>query len=95
MKKLAIVAMFAVLFFTMCAMVAHAEEYPNAGIITKIDWETDTVYVTTLFDGNVWVFEGIEDFSVGDVVALIMDDVGTEIIYDDVITMVRYLGWVA
>ncbi len=95
MKKLAIVAMFAILIFTMCTMVAHAEEYPNAGIITKTDWETDTVYVTTFFDDNVWTFEGIEDFSIGDIVALIMDNVNTDIIYDDVIIMVKYLGWVA
>ena len=95
MEKLVIVGMIIILMFTMCAMVAHAEVYPNAGNITKIDEELDLIYVTTLFDGNELIFEGIEDFSVGDVVAMIMDDVGTEWIVDDVIVTVRYLGWVA
>ena len=43
--------------------------------------------------GNEWIWYGIEDYDVGDIVAAIMDDNGTEIIYDDAIITMRYTGY--
>ena len=69
------------------------EYYPNAGIITELDEENDIVYFTD-FSGNIWSFSGIEDLLEGDIVAVIMADVGkTNYIYDDEVVAVRYIGY--
>ena len=72
---------------------ALAEDYPTCGKIVKIDRYETLVYIKD-FSGNIWTFEGVEDWAIGDIVAMIMDNMNTEIIYDDEIKMVRYCGWV-
>lgn len=66
--------------------------YPNAGKIQNVDVKND---IATVQDdsGDLWQFSGVEDFEIGDKVGMIMDDQGTENIYDDVIVSVRYLGY--
>ena len=71
---------------------AMAEEYPTCGIVVEINEEENLVFVED-FNGNVWAFEGIEDWFIGDICAMIMDDMDTETIYDDEIVMVRCCGW--
>lgn len=67
--------------------------YPNAGIITELDEVNDIVYFTD-FSGNIWSFYGIEDLLEGDIVAVIMADIGkTNYIYDDEVVDVRYIGY--
>lgn len=94
MKKfIAVVALFALIvaFSTACA-----EMYPQTFIVSATDTVQDTL---VLIDGtgNEWVWFGIEDYDVGDIVAVIMDDNDTEIIYDDAIITMRYTeyaeGW--
>ena len=62
--------------------------YPVAGVVTEVDRETDTVTFSTY--GNAFSFYGCEDWEVGDGIAAIMSDNGTEEIYDDEIISVRY-----
>lgn len=62
--------------------------YPSGGIVEVID---DTVYITDS-TGNVWSFYGSEDWQTGDYAAMIMDNNGTDTIYDDVILQVCYIG---
>lgn len=65
--------------------------YPNAGTIQNIDVENDTYCIVDNV-GDIWEMYGIEDFQVGDNVAMIMSTNGTEnTIYDDSILSVRYL----
>ena len=65
--------------------------YPNAGRIESVDEKTDTFRIVD-DAGDIWEMYGIEDFQVGDNVAMIMDPNGTEnTIYDDIILSVRYL----
>ena len=67
--------------------------YPTTGIVTELETETDSVIYVD-FNGNLWDFPGIEDWVVGDRVALIMDNMGTpESIYDDEPVTWRYCGW--
>ena len=82
MKKLIalILAMIA-----LCG-VATAEIYPETARVVEVDYIADTVTVET-FNGFLFVFEGCEDY------ALIMDDHGTEKVFDDEIVMVQYCGW--
>ena len=63
-------------------------QYPAAGTVTVAG---DTVYVTDS-TGNVWSFEGAEDWQTGDQAAMLMDDNGTETIYDDEVLQIRYVG---
>ena len=65
--------------------------YPNAGRIESVDEKTDTFRIVD-DAGDIWEMYGIEDFQVGDNVAMIMDTNGTENwIYDDIVLSVRYL----
>ena len=65
--------------------------YPNAGRIESVDEKTDTFRIVD-DAGDIWEMYGIEDFQVGDNVAMIMDSNNTEdTIYDDIVLSVRYL----
>lgn len=66
-------------------------QYAKSGIVTRVNRKTDTV---TFADrsGNEWQFTGAEDWMVGDHIAVVMDDCGTEMIFDDRVVSVRYEG---
>lgn len=68
-----------------------SHKYPMTGIVRELDEADDAVVVEDI-NGNRWAFLGIEDWEIGDIASIIMNDVGTEIIYDDVIVSVRYSG---
>lgn len=89
MKKIAKL-LLAVVILTVVGS-AKADTYPAVFVVHEINRSTDTL---TLIDYNGWMWDvyGVEDFEVGDVVGVIMDDVGTEIIYDDEVQSVRYCG---
>ena len=66
--------------------------YPRTTKVICID--TDADLVCCLDDvGQVWAFHGAEDWDVGDCATLLMDDNGTQNIYDDGIIMARYNAW--
>lgn len=88
MKKL--IALTLVLI-ALCG-VASAELYPETARVVELNYDEDTVTVET-FNGFLFAFYGCEDYCEGDGVALIMDDNGTEKVYDDCIIMVQYCGW--
>lgn len=64
---------------------------PHCGIVVAVNHAADTVTVEDPA-GNLWVFYGAEDWTCGDIAALLMDDCGTPSIYDDKIVSVRYCG---
>lgn len=64
--------------------------YPEAGIVRELDFTTNTVTFETA-NGNLWSFNGIEDWCIDDQIAVIMYDNGTtETIHDDIIISARY-----
>ena len=71
----------------------NTNQYALTTVVSKLDTENDAVvcYDAT---GNSWVFHGIEDWEVGDVCSMLMNDKGTVEIYDDEIVSVRYGGHV-
>ena len=72
----------------------NAEIYPMSTIVTEVNRSTDTVTVED-FNGNLWEFDGAEDWAEGDIAALIMYDNGTsQTVYDDVILTSRYCGYI-
>lgn len=80
-------------------MVVKAQEpadlknyYPKTGIVTALSAQDDLVVVRDAC-GQLWCFSGMEDWEVGDVASMIMDDMGTETIYDDQVLKARYAGY--
>ena len=63
--------------------------YPLITTVTEINNDTVTVEDS---NGNLWSFNGVEDWQVGDCCALIMDDNFTSEIMDDTIISTRYQG---
>ena len=93
MKRLAIIGMGIIMTGGIGARGAEAPAlYPNVGIVTEVDTESDTV---TWNDGrNKWTFYGVEDWMVGDGIAVIMSDEGTESVKDDrMIGNPRYINF--
>jgi len=93
LKSMAIIGIAALLFATAIPKgKPKTKQYPATFRVTDFETETDSV-VCVDCNGNEWMFQGIEDWCVGDCVSAIMDDNGTEIIYDDSIISVRYNSW--
>ena len=90
MKKLTVIAL--ILILTAIALTASAEIYPLTTKVVEVNYADDTVTVET-FTGFLFSFEGCEDWAEGDCASLIMDDNGTEKIFDDEIIMAQYGGW--
>ena len=88
MKKMFALALVLVSLFS----VASAEIYPAVGVVTDLDYENDLVIFED-YNQNLWIIEGIEDWDIGDIGALLMDDMETESIYDDMILLARYAGF--
>ena len=44
-------------------------------------------------NGNLWQFNGAEDYEVGDLCSCVMNDHNTELIFDDEIVSVQYAGY--
>ena len=68
--------------------------YSMGGVIIETSYANDMVTFRD-FNGNLWQFQGVEDFSVNDCVSVIMDSKKTPEIRDDEIISVRYDGWLA
>ena len=96
---------FAVAIVICCALLFSAliwfkyidtnqhEMYPKSAIVTEVNGELVTI---TDFSGRMWQFyDDSEDWLEGDICAVIMDNNGTsETVYDDIIVMTQYCGWV-
>ena len=88
MKKMLTLTLVLVSLFS----IASAEIYPAVGVVTDLDYENDLVIFEDC-NQDLWILEGIEDWDIGDIGALLMDDMETESIYDDMILLARYAGF--
>ena len=73
------------------------EEIPNryyalTAVICDLESVNDFVYCED-FNGNLWVFKGIEDWQEGDLASLLMDNNNTIDITDDIILSAHYGGY--
>lgn len=84
-------ALVMVMFFAIFAGgIAHSQtgrEYSQ--ILEVIEIENDLIYLTDWND-NEWMWEGAEDWEIGDFAAATMNTNGTKNIYDDIIVELRY-----
>lgn len=65
--------------------------YATTGVVTETDTVNDVVTIED-YNGNLFQFEGVEDYEEGDIVSCIMYNNNTEDITDDVIISCRYSG---
>ena len=93
MKKAIITLLLVISAFTLGAF-SHKQNnvYANCGKIISVNYDTDTVVFEDL-SGFQWGFKGVEDLFVGDIIAVVMDDNGTPIIFDDEIVDINYCGY--
>ncbi len=79
------------------SFTAHADGinnyYPQTFIVDDLDYENDLIILVD-FNGNVFEYEGIEDYEPGDVAAAIMYNNGTTFINDDQIIDLKYCGYI-
>lgn len=91
MKFNQVMALVMVMFFAIFAGgVVHTQttmEYSQ--VLKVVEIENDLIYLID-WDGNEWIWEGAEDWEIGDFAAATMNTNGTEIIYDDIIVSLRY-----
>ncbi len=66
--------------------------YGLTTIVFDVSYSTDTVTVKD-FNGNLWQFDGVEDWVENDICTLVMDSKGTIEIKDDTIVSVHYNGY--
>jgi hypothetical protein len=94
MKKFTIIwsIVVAIAILMGIAACASAEQYPQAFVVELVNYEQDFMVLVD-YNGNEWIYEGVEDFDCGDIVAAIMEECGTPTIYDDEIVKIRYAGY--
>lgn len=90
--KTIIAIITALLLITVC-VTACADLYPETAKVIEVNYNEDTVTVET-FTGFLFVFYGCEDWQEGDCASLIMEDYGTDLVYDDAIIMAQYGAWI-
>ena len=103
MKKM--ISVLVILVVMVCGMCiganANASEgrnfnenhiYSLTTVVECVDYDHNRVYCKD-FNGEVWCFNGCEDWIEGDIASMVMFDNGSKIIYDDEIISVKYCGW--
>ena len=93
MKKFVAVITIIVSLSLVFSASAVSEFYPRCAVVTDIN-EVEDIVTCEDFAGVIWQFYGVEDFKVGDLVAMLLWDCGTsDSIFDDEIIDVVYGGY--
>lgn len=66
--------------------------YALTAVVAEVDRNNDTVTCED-YNGNLWVFDGAEDWEVGDCASLLMNSNGTAKIRDDAVEGAKYSAW--
>lgn len=73
--------------------IEECQVYPMSATVVDI-YENYNCVEFEDKNGNTWLWDDIEDWEIGDNVALIMyNNMTTDSIYDDVILTIKYEGW--
>lgn len=97
MKKILCALLIMAMFFAQASgIIAEAKkatsEYAKVAIVIKVNHKTNVVTCKD-YTGNLWKFKGCEDWMIGDIVGMVMNDNGTpNKLKDDKIVNVRYNG---
>ena len=92
MKKLIALTLILVLVSSMA--MAYADVYGMTVMVCDIDEDADLFYAIDFSGYHGHEFDEVEDWMIGDLMALVMDDMGTEDVCDDEVISYQYSGWV-
>lgn len=81
-----------VIWFSTLKPIASSNVYPMTCKVVEVN-TTDDVVIAIDATGNEWEWNGVDDWQFGDCVSMIMNDNGTNEIYDDIIISIRYSAW--
>ena len=90
-KKTVIFGIIVSLIIATLAIIPYHKTYAKTAVVVEI---ADNVVFCEDSNGESWAFEGAENWVEGDMVSMIMDDMGTKTIYDDEIRFARHSGTV-
>lgn len=71
----------------VCALLLFTSLYPTCGRVVEV---ADDEVVVRVYSGHEYAFYG-DDYDVGDTVAMIMNDCGTDVITDDEVVRAQYV----
>ena len=94
-KNILIIILVALLSFNIGYFLSRSTLYPETGIITEvIKTDVDTYEVVfEVANGNMFSFYTDDyDLYVGEIISVLMDNNGTEIVYNDKIIDYKYSG---
>ncbi len=89
MKKTLIATIIAV---GLMSITAHASELTEQCVVTGIDKANDRLLLQSQ-DGNIFLWQGIEDWSLLDIANVTFDTKGTVNRDDDEIINMKYIGY--
>lgn len=92
MKKAIFLGVSIGIIILLLTLIPTSKTYGLTTVVVDVSKANDKVTCQDC-NGNLWQFEGVEDWCVNDIATFIMDDMGTEEINDDEIVSVRYNGW--
>lgn len=95
MKRFLFVALASMaMISSVAAKKVKINYYPDTMVVIQINEKKDKIKLAD-FNGNIWTLKGIEDWSKGDIVSVLMSDNGTpKTIKDDKIIKIKYSGYV-
>jgi heme/copper-type cytochrome/quinol oxidase subunit 2 len=80
------------IWFSTLKPSTSSDVYSLTCEVIEVNRTNDTVLVIDA-TGNEWEWTGTEDWEIGDCASMVMNDNGTDEVYDDVIISVRYNAW--
>lgn len=86
-----VLALCMILALALSVLTPVSKTYPKTTQVVEIDKAHDIIILED-YNGFLWEWGGCEDWQIGDIASLIMEDNGTPIIYDDEIVSIRYGG---
>ena len=70
--------------------------YADCGVIMDDPGQLGDIVIVTMQNGNMFAFENEDgDWNIGNLVSILFDNNGTDIVYDDIIIDYKYAGWVS
>ena len=95
MKRFLFVALASMaMISSVAAKKVKINYYPDTMVVIQINEKKGKIKLTD-FNGNTWTLKGIDDWSKGDIISVLMSDNGTpKTIKDDKIIKIKYSGYV-
>lgn len=91
MKKLIVIMM---VIISLIPVTAFADLYAATVMVFQIDFVKDEFQAVDFSGSQIHIFEGIEDYYIGDLISMVMDDNDTDFISDDEVINYNYVGWI-